>query len=130
MIVDSLIEEIDFENNLRTLAKGFSAGIEFKSDNYTPKEKTIQEQESLESERNEIESTADKINLMAIVEEEQNELDFWKFETKKIKEETKTKTSDISESAFDEITSLLEERDIPILNISEKRVETITEWAE
>lgn len=130
MIVDSLIEEIDFENNLRTLAKGFSAGIEFKSDNYTPKEKTIQKQESLESERNEIESTADKINLMAIVEEEQNELDFWKLETKKVKEETKTKTSDISESAFDEITSLLEETNIPILNISEKRVETITEWAE
>lgn len=131
--MDSSVEEIDFENNLRTLAKGFSAGVEFKSDNYTPKERTMTntEQISSESEINEIERIADKINLMSIIKEEQDEFNFWKTETKETKEERRTKTSDIQQAALDEIATLLEEADIPILNISEKCEETTkSEWAE
>lgn len=131
--MDSSVEEIDFENNLRTLAKGFSAGIEFKSDNCTPKERTMTntEQISSESEINEIERIADKINLMSIIKEEQDEFNFWKTETKETKEERKTKTSDIQQAALDEIATLLEEADIPILNISKKHEETAkSEWAE
>lgn len=131
------LEEIDFENNLRTLAKGFSAGVEFKSDNCTPKEKTGTATELEPSElekKNEIERIADKINLMAIIKEEQDEFDFWKSEIKEIKEtkeETKIKTSDIEQAAFDEIASFLEEADIPILNISKIPVETAkSKWAE
>lgn len=137
IIMNPSLEEIDFENNLRTLAKGFSAGIEFKSDNCTPKEKTTtatnQEPSKLEKE-NEIERIADKINLMAIIKEEQDEFDFWKSETKETKEtkeETKIKASDMEQAAFDEIASFLEEADIPVLNISEKPVETAkSKWAE
>ncbi|CAK9813928.1 Helicase SKI2W [Anthophora quadrimaculata] len=131
MIVDTLMEEIDFENNLRTLAKGFSAGVEFKSDNFTPKEKRMEEEEPLGSERNDIEIIADKINLMAIVNEEKNELDFWKSETTEIKKESKTKISPVQESSFDEIAPLLEETNVPVLKISEKPAETAkTKWAE
>lgn len=133
IVIDSSVEEIDFENNLRTLAKGFSAGIEFKSDNCTPKERTMTntEQISSESEINEIERIADKINLMSIIKEEQDEFNFWKTETKETKEERRIKTSDIQQAALDEIATLLEEADIPILNISEKREETAkSDWAE
>ena len=131
--MDSSVEEIDFENNLRTLAKGFSAGIEFKSDNCTPKERTMTDTEQISSESkiNEIERIADKINLMSIIKEEQGEFNFWKTETKETKEERRTKTSDIQQAALDEIATLLEETDIPVLNISEKREETAkSEWAE
>ncbi|KOC59736.1 Helicase SKI2W [Habropoda laboriosa] len=131
MTVDSSMEEIDFENNLRTLAKGFSAGVIFKSDNFTVKEGTMEEQEPSGSERNDIEVIADKINLMAIVNEEKNELDFWKSETTETKEETETAFSPFQESSFDKIAPLLEETDISVLKISEKRAETAKlKWAE
>ncbi|XP_076748700.1 superkiller complex helicase subunit twister [Xylocopa sonorina] len=140
IILDPTVEEIDFEHNLRTVAKGLSAGVEFKSDKCTPKEETRQKQHmwkkqhTSELERNEIESIATKINLMSIVNEERSEFDFWKAETKETKEETKTETSSIEQSAFNEISSLLEEADItdiPVLNISKKRIEPAkSEWAE
>ncbi|XP_003705432.2 superkiller complex helicase subunit twister [Megachile rotundata] len=129
IVEDSSIEEIDFENNLRTLAKGFSAGIEFKSDNCTPKEGSMQEQQ-IDPEKSEIETLADKINLMAIVNEERNVFDFWFPEKKETQAET-VETSNTKNSSFDDIAPLLEEIDIPILNISEKRTEvTKSEWAE
>ena len=128
MIEDPSMEDIDFENNLRTLAKGFSAGVEFKSDNCTPKEGTTEEGQQSEAERNEIEIIADKINLMAIVNEERNVLDLWTTK-KETKEEIKETFSNPHDSLFDEIAPLLE--DIPVLKISEKRTEPAkSEWAE
>lgn len=128
MIEDPSMEDIDFENNLRTLAKGFSAGVEFKSDNCTPKEGTTEEGQQSEAERNEIESIADKINLMAIVNEERNVLDLWTTK-KETKEEIKETFTSPQDSLFDEIAPLLE--DIPVLKISEKRTEAAkSEWAE
>ncbi|XP_017891371.1 helicase SKI2W [Ceratina calcarata] len=131
MIVDPSMEEIDFENNLRTLAKGFSAGVEFKSDNYTPKGETVQEHQASDSEKDEISTIAEKINLMSIVNEERSEFDFWEPEARETKGEATTESSIVEQSSFDEISSLLEDVDIPILNISQKRVETAkSEWAE
>ncbi|XP_076234588.1 superkiller complex helicase subunit twister [Calliopsis andreniformis] len=128
-IEDPSMEDIDFENNLRTVAKGFSGGIEFKSDNCTPKEGTAEEEEQSELETDKIEEIADKINLMSIVNEEKSIFGLWSPE-KETKIETK-EVSNIKDSAFDEIASLLEESDIPILRISEKRAENAkSEWAE
>ncbi|XP_053984340.1 SKI2 subunit of superkiller complex protein [Hylaeus volcanicus] len=131
MINHSSIEDIDFENNLRTLAKGFSSGLEFKSDNYTPKRGTIQEDYVSEPEKNEIEKIPDKINLMEIVNDERNVLDIWS-PAEEIKTEQKTaKSSDIQESSFDEVIPLLDKLDIPILKISETPGKnTKSEWAE
>ncbi|XP_034176859.2 superkiller complex helicase subunit twister [Osmia lignaria lignaria] len=129
IIEDSSVEEIDFENNLRTLAKGFSAGVEFKSDNCTPKEGSMQEQQ-IEVEKNEIEAIADKINLMAIVNEERNVFDFWSSEKKEAEKKSK-EPPNTQQSSFDDIALLLENIDIPVLKISEKRPETTkSEWAE
>lgn len=131
MIQDPSMEDIDFENNLRTLAKGFSAGVEFKSDNCTPKETITQEKQLLDTEKNEVERIADKINLMDIVNYERNELDIWSPE-KETKIENKTiKPSTIQESLFDEIDQLLDKSNIPILKISKKPAENAkSEWAE
>lgn len=129
IIEDSSVEEIDFENNLRTLAKGFSAGVEFKSDNCTPKEGSMQEWQ-IEVEKSEIETIADKINLMAIVNEERNVFDFWSSEKNEAEKESKEPLN-TQQSSFDDIASLLENIDIPVLKISEKRRETTkSEWAE
>lgn len=136
------MEKIDFENNLRTLAKGFSAGVEFESDNYTPRGKTVQEQEeqeqkhgqeqeSLESIEEEVKNIGDMIDLIAIVKEDLGEFDSSKLDAEERKAETTTNISNIEQSIFDEIVSLSEETDIPILKISEKPTETAkTEWAE
>ncbi|OAD60373.1 Helicase SKI2W [Eufriesea mexicana] len=138
IIMDQSVEKVDFENNLRTLAKGFSAGVEFESDNCTPKDKTMQEQEQeeeqkqeqkqepLQSIEDEVKNIGDMIDLIAIVKEELGEFDFSKLDT-----EEATNVSNIEQSIFDEIVSLSEETDIPILKISEKSTETAkTEWAE
>ncbi|XP_043255011.1 helicase SKI2W [Colletes gigas] len=131
MVQNLTMEDIDFENNLRTLAKGFTAGIEFKSDNCTPKEATTQEEQLLESEKNEIEKIAEKINLMAIVNDERNVLDIWSSGKDTKKEKETTKPSDIQESSFDEIVPFLDKSDIPVLKISDKPAENAkSEWAE
>ncbi|XP_076659791.1 superkiller complex helicase subunit twister isoform X2 [Halictus rubicundus] len=131
MLEDSSMEEIDFENNLRTLAKGFSVGIEFKSDNCTPKEASTQEEQSSKSEKSKIEEIADKINLMSIVNEERNVLGLWLPESKETKEEEIQEPSNVQEPSFDDVVPLLEETNIPVLKISEKPVENLkSEWAE
>ncbi|XP_078035689.1 superkiller complex helicase subunit twister [Augochlora pura] len=131
MIEDSLMEEIDFENNLRTLAKGFSVGVEFKSDNCTPKEASTQEEQVSKLEKNEIEEIADKINLMSIVNEERNILGLWSPEPTKTDEEEIKESSNMQERSFDDIVPFLEETNVPVLKISEKPVENRkTEWAE
>ncbi|XP_031831546.1 superkiller complex helicase subunit twister [Nomia melanderi] len=132
MIEDPSMEEIDFENNLRTLARGFSAGVEFKSDNCTSKEVVTQEEQVSEPEKNEIERIADKINLMSIVNEERNVLGLWLPELKETKEEeTGKETSNVQGPSFDDIVPLLKESNVPILKISEKPSENRkSEWAE
>ncbi|XP_076299496.1 superkiller complex helicase subunit twister isoform X1 [Lasioglossum baleicum] len=131
MLEDSSMEEIDFENNLRTLAKGFSVGMEFKSDNCTPKEASTQEEELSKSEKNQIEEVADKINLMSIVNEERNVLGLWLPDSKETREEEIKEPSNVQEPSFDDVVPLLEETNIPVLKISEKPVETMkSEWAE
>ncbi|KZC06330.1 Helicase SKI2W, partial [Dufourea novaeangliae] len=131
MVDDPSMEEIDFENNLRTLAKGFSAGVEFKSDNCTPKDTATQEEQVLESRKNEVEKIADKINLMSIVHEERNVLGLWLPESKEPKEKETKKPSDVQEPSFDDIVPLIDESNVPILKISEKpQTTTKTQWAE
>lgn len=106
-----------------------SVGVEFKSDNCTPKETTTEEEQQSESEKNEIDRIADKINLMSIVNEERGTFDLWSSEKETKAETTKPSTTD--NSVFDEIAPLLEESNVPVLRISEKRTEAAkSEWAE
>lgn len=122
-------DNIDFEKDLRTLAKGFSSGIEFKSDNYTPINYTKNEREIIVSEKaEELKTSNDNINLMAVIHEEGNLLGLWSSAEEPKKENIQAVDNNIS---IDDIPLLHEETNIPILKISEKQPELAKkEWAE
>jgi len=130
---DEIEGDIDFEKNLRTLAKGFSSGLEFKSDNCTPINcincsNEIEASVSEETERLIINS--DNINLMAVIHEEGNLLGSWSSveEPNEKKENVQTLDSNIP---FIDNSILSKDTNIPVLKISEKQKElTKTEWAE
>uniref|UniRef100_A0A6V7L8X4 Helicase ATP-binding domain-containing protein n=1 Tax=Bracon brevicornis TaxID=1563983 RepID=A0A6V7L8X4_9HYME len=73
--------DIDFENNLRTLAKGLRAGVEFAADNFTPKSALTEEQASLTQKKikkkNKDSKGQEKVNLMAMIHEEESMLGLW-----------------------------------------------------
>lgn len=120
--------DIDFEKNLRTLAKGFSSGIEFKSDNCTPVTCTKNKTESSTSKSEEIKANNDNINLMAVIHEEEKLLSLWSSNEQKKKESVQAPNSDVP---LVDISVLPEETSIPVLKISEKQPELAkTEWAE
>lgn len=130
-IPESEIGNIDFEKNLRTLAKGFSSGLEFKSDNCTPINCTSNETETSVSEEIEkllLVNNDNDINLMAVIHEEENLLNSWSSFEKPEKENVQVSDSDIP---FIDNSILPEETNIPVLKISEKKTElSKTEWAE
>lgn len=129
-------EDIDFEKNLRTLAKGFSSGLEFKSDNCTPLNciKNTEETSipvSLPEETDELKANDnnDNINLMAVIHEEGNSLGSWLLNEETKKESVQSPNSDIP--SIEDIPTLPDEINIPVLKISEKRSELAkSEWAE
>ncbi|KAG7202632.1 hypothetical protein KM043_009812 [Ampulex compressa] len=124
-----LMGDIDFEKNLRTLAKGFSAGIEFKSDNCTPKEEASEDAVEAEQIVTDIEEQSNKINLMAVVQEEGNIFDLWD-----TNQENKSEVNEIPNPpapSTENIYPLPDDSSIPILVLSDKPAKTVkTEWAE
>ncbi|XP_046818992.1 helicase SKI2W [Vespa crabro] len=129
IVTDEMTENIDFERNLRTLAKGFSSGIEFEADNCTPKQESINKPTKVSKAKVQIEDDiTSKINLMALVEQEERELNLWS----SVQE---LKDDDVQESpqipALEDIPLLPIEPEIPVLNISEEPSKIIEmEWAE
>lgn len=126
-------EDIDFEKNLRTLAKGFSSGLEFRSDNYTPINCIKSTEEMLipasVSENNELKINNDNINLMAVIHEEGNLLGSWLLTEEIKKENVQPSNGDIP--SIEDISALPDEINIPVLKISETRSELAkSEWAE
>ncbi|KAK2583646.1 hypothetical protein KPH14_009581 [Odynerus spinipes] len=128
-ITDEMTEDVDFERNLRTLAKGFSSGIEFEADNFTPKEKSINK--SSQMSELEIQAESDitsKINLMALVEQEERELGLWPT-VQEVKDDNVQEFPQAP--ALEDIPLLPGEPEIPILNISEEPSKIVEmEWAE
>ncbi|XP_070172311.1 superkiller complex protein 2 isoform X1 [Polyergus mexicanus] len=125
---NEFLNDIDFEKNLRTLAKGFSSGIEFKSDNCTPINCTKNETEVEEIKKSKELKIDNNINLMAVIHEEGNLLGLWSST-----EEPKKENVQISDNnlPFTDISILPEETNIPVLKISEKQSEFAkTDWAE
>lgn len=127
---NEIVDDIDFEKDLRTLAKGFSSGIEFKSDNCTPINCTRNETEaSIETEKTEkLIVNDDNINLMAVIHEEANLLGSWSSIEEKKKENVQVLDSNVP---FIDDSILSKDTNILVLKISEKQTElTKTEWAE
>ncbi|XP_014467951.1 PREDICTED: helicase SKI2W [Dinoponera quadriceps] len=125
-------EDIDFEKNLRTLAKGFSSGLEFKSDNCTPTNCNKNAEEtsissSVSETPDELQTDNDNVNLMAVIHEEGNSLGSWL-----LTEETKKESVQPSNiPSIEDISTFSDEINIPVLKISEKRSELAkSEWAE
>ena len=103
---------IDFEKDLRTLAKGFSSGIEFKQDNFTPKYDTKTTSKSKESKSNTLK--IEKLNLMAMIHDEENELGLWS----KTPSITSEKTSETLIPDDPELMELEDVEELPLENWS------------
>ncbi|KAL0131489.1 hypothetical protein PUN28_002783 [Cardiocondyla obscurior] len=129
VLENEILDDIDFEKDLRTLAKGFSSGLEFKSDNCTPINCTKDETEALVSEETEkLITNNDNINLMAVIHEEENLLGTWSLVEEPKKENVQVVDSNIP---LIDISISSKEDIIPILKISEKKDElSKTDWAE
>ncbi|XP_011160176.2 helicase SKI2W [Solenopsis invicta] len=125
---NEIVGDIDFEKDLRTLAKGFSSGLEFKSDNCTPVNCITDETEASVPEETENSIINDNVNLMAVIHEEGNLLGSWSSVEETKKESVQVLDNDIP---FIDNSILSEDTSIPILKISEKKTELVkTEWAE
>lgn len=122
---------IDFDKNLKTLAKGFSAGIEFMPDKRTPvsfdKSDSITTCESNNQDEN--------INIMNVIDTEGRRLTFKPIIDTNVKSKKKIcqKNGNIDVPNMDEFIEPYKENKIPILKISETHQQTKnmkTEWAE
>ncbi|XP_046434524.1 helicase SKI2W [Neodiprion fabricii] len=131
--------EINFESDLRTLAKGFKSGIEFAADNCTPKD-TGDTPESRTSPAPEPEpeqnSNTEMINLMAMVHEQESLLGLWSSPGVKTRGESADQKQELQNENvlmdLDKVTNLQPERNLPVLKITENTTftKTCTEWAE
>lgn len=124
-------DDLDFDKKLRTLAKGFRQGIEFKSDNCTPK--TINDRKIGETKPKTAAGKIDKVNLMAMVHDEENQLGLWSSTTKTTADETVTQAPEDPElSKLGDIEELpMESWNMPILKITDKPSKNMhAEWAE
>ncbi|CAB0043711.1 unnamed protein product [Trichogramma brassicae] len=123
---------VDFENNLKISAKGFSGGIEFMSDNITP-----ETHETNEIQKQKLQYHIDNINLLPEIDKEKKYLDFWSHpshddECKNNfnKDENKLK---IEMPNIDAYIEPIKQTEIPILRISDtpnKIANKKTKWAE
>lgn len=122
---DIAFDDVDFEKDLRTLAKGFSSGLEFQSDNCTPV--TRNETETLASETEKL-IINDNVNLLAVIHEEGNLIDPVPSVDEPKKENVQVVDNNIPST---DSSILAKETNIPVLKISEKQTElTKSEWAE
>ncbi|KAL7296485.1 hypothetical protein TKK_0009926 [Trichogramma kaykai] len=123
---------VDFENNLKISAKGFSGGIEFMSDNITPKT-----HETNEIQKQKLQYHIDNINLLPEIDKEKKYLDFWSHpshddECKKNFNKDENKL-EIEMPNIDAYIEPIKQTEIPILRISDtphKIANKKTKWAE
>ncbi|KAI4500959.1 hypothetical protein M0802_003762 [Mischocyttarus mexicanus] len=133
VVLEEITEDVDFERNLRTLPEGFSSGMEFEADNNMPKKKDKFVDLS-KSEKQLIDDTTNKVNLMALAEEEECNLDWPDLEESK---EDMKKKNDIEKtveiSKIDDNPLLSEKLETEVLKISNElpsnKIEEM-EWAE
>ncbi|XP_058790896.1 superkiller complex protein 2 isoform X2 [Phymastichus coffea] len=122
--------EIDFENNLKTLAKGFKSGIEFMADNCTPKGL------SSASEKSKVDSicTENSDDLLSVIDKEGHSVAFWPRSTENEEKENNNhkNNENITLPNIDDVIEPFKERKIPVLKISESVPKTNlkTKWAE
>lgn len=127
------VDEIDFENNLRNSLPGSIAGIEFHTDNCTPTENTIINVKPPSKDKTK--HKTDKINLMAIVHEEETMLGLLS-STENTDEPLEEKMSTPDASPVDNLLAFPIESilpDLPVLSITGKSIKnnkTSTKWAE
>ncbi|XP_043272709.1 helicase SKI2W [Venturia canescens] len=126
--------DLDFENNLRTLAKGFRSGVLFKKDNFTPKTVTGNSAKKVETKSKQVGDRKDKVNLMAMLRDEENQLGLWS-----VSNETKDTEVNVSQVEDDnELSKLadvedipLESWNVPIIKTTDKTTKNMhAEWAE
>ncbi|XP_034941079.1 helicase SKI2W [Chelonus insularis] len=123
--------DIDFENNLRTLAKGFRAGVEFAADNFSLKDtakndiKNQQKKQQKKQKKN-----IEKVDLMAMVHDEDNKLGLWSTTTVETKESIKKFDDTAIDSDLEDIDDLVIDDTTPILKLTEKPKSMVAEWAE
>ncbi|KAJ8672979.1 hypothetical protein QAD02_004240 [Eretmocerus hayati] len=121
--------EVDFENNLRTLAKGFSSGIEFKPDNCTPKNS-----QNDDGDMSTLLKGIENIDILSDIDKEGNTLAFWsndKLDKREGEISNNKKIETIELPNLDQFIEPFNESKIPILKISEaQKVNLKTEWAE
>lgn len=127
------LTNINFESHLQTLASGFKCGLEFESDNFTPKNDLCQNTSEIRVQEF---SEKTSMNLMAIIDEEANSLDFWAKPVLDSNAELKSKKKLITDTenilpSIDAITKEGSELEIPVLKITEEGKSSLqTEWAE
>ncbi|XP_012275603.1 helicase SKI2W [Orussus abietinus] len=129
-MVTNVTNDIDFENNLRTLAKGFKSGIEFKSDNCTPIGAADPAPKLLEIEK--INGKSESVNLMDMVHAEESSLGLWSMPSNETKLNADNSIPDVKVdlSSLNNITDSTVGFDIPVLNISQPSKAQQKEWAE
>ncbi|XP_057338709.1 SKI2 subunit of superkiller complex protein [Microplitis mediator] len=121
------VSDLDLENNLRTLAKGFQAGVEFSSDNFTPKDAVKNDFKNQHKKKPKLK--LEKVNLMAIVNEEGNKLGLWSSSSSS--ETEQIKKFDDTVANLDDIDDLvIDDSHIPVLKLVEKPKSMQAEWAE
>ncbi|XP_012256914.2 helicase SKI2W [Athalia rosae] len=128
--------EINFENNLRVLAKGFKSGIKFSEDKCSPENANkadITNPDSLPHQK-EIEPCRKTINLMAMVHEQENLIGLWSMAEVNTPKEDEPLKSSLAE--LPDLEKIVPKHsalaDLPVLEITKKvNVAKIsTEWAE
>ncbi|XP_063988290.1 superkiller complex protein 2 [Diachasmimorpha longicaudata] len=132
----STAQDVDFQNNLRTVARGFRSGVEFAPDNFTVKTTATKEDDpSIQKRRKkgkEICSNSkplEKVNLMAMLHDEESHLGMWSEPSPDDKEPTKDV---IDNSTIDGLDVLNFNDFTPVLKLMEKPKSTAkqAEWAE
>ena len=118
--------EIDFENNLRTTAKGFSSGIEFEADNCTPK--------SLNRPREEVLRRINEkqyIDLKRVIENEKHSWTPNNLPQSVSKTDSNLEDNKVELPNIDGVLEPFKTSNIPVFKISEaSKNNAKTEWAE
>ncbi|XP_043472430.1 helicase SKI2W [Leptopilina heterotoma] len=134
IIEEPILIDIDFERNLETLAKGFKCGMDFETDNYTPK--NVQFESMSQMCVKECLEQVNCLDLMVIIDKEANSLDFWakpvlhRIAESKSEEKISTNIDDIL-SSIDTITKPVANPKLPVLKITEEGKSFLqAEWAE
>ncbi|XP_015116157.1 helicase SKI2W [Diachasma alloeum] len=128
-------KDLDFENNLRTLARGFRSSVEFAPDNFTVKTASKEDDPSGQKKKKKGKDNSnnskplEKVNLMAMVHDEENHLGLW---SEPSPEDLNSTKDVIEDSAIESLDVLNFDESIPVLKLTEKpkSMARQAEWAE